>query len=116
MMFTVIRLKSFLLRFRLYIRRAKFNKPTRITDKVVIITGANTGIGKETAIDLAKRGGKIYVACRDAQRGENAVRDIRSESGNDYIFFMELDLASMDSIRKFSERSVSKPMYKVSSA
>lgn len=89
---------------KLYLRRAKFNKSTKITDKIVLITGANTGIGKETAIDLAKRGGKIYLACRDAKRGEDAVIDIKSESGNDNIFFMQLDLGSLESIREFSQR------------
>lgn len=39
--------------------------------KVVIVTGANTGIGKETAWELAKRGAKVYMACRDLRRCEN---------------------------------------------
>jgi retinol dehydrogenase-12 len=90
--------------FRLYIRRAKFTKTTRITDKIVIITGANTGIGKETAIDLAKRGAKVYIACRDAKRGQDALEEIKEKSGNDKVHFMQLDLASLDSIREFSQR------------
>lgn len=39
-------------------------------DKVVIVTGANTGIGKETVRDLAKRKAKVYMACRDLKRCE----------------------------------------------
>lgn len=39
-------------------------------DKVVIVTGANTGIGKETAWELARRGAKVYMACRDLKRCE----------------------------------------------
>lgn len=39
-------------------------------DKVIIVTGANTGIGKETAWELAKRGAKVYMACRDMRRCE----------------------------------------------
>jgi NAD(P)-dependent dehydrogenase (short-subunit alcohol dehydrogenase family) len=70
----------------------------------VIITGANTGIGKENAIDLAKRGGKIYIACRDLKRGQDALAEIKEQSGSENIHFLQLDLASMKSIREFSKR------------
>jgi NAD(P)-dependent dehydrogenase (short-subunit alcohol dehydrogenase family) len=69
-----------------------------------VITGANTGIGKETAIDLAKRGGKIYIACRDIHRGQEAIKDIKEKSQNDNIHFLQLDLASLESIRDFSKQ------------
>lgn len=88
----------------MYIRRAKYTKNTKITDKVVIITGANTGIGKENAIDLAKRGGKIYIACRDIQRGEEALKEIRKVSGSDNVHFLQLDLASLESVREFVKK------------
>jgi NAD(P)-dependent dehydrogenase (short-subunit alcohol dehydrogenase family) len=87
-----------------WIRRGEYTKPTLIDNKVVIITGANTGIGKETAIDLAKRGGKIYIACRDKGRGESALVDIRRESGSDKVYFLQLDLASLKSVREFSKK------------
>ena len=77
-----------------------------VLGKVVIITGANTGIGKETAIDLAKRGGKIYMACRDINRGEAALQEVRELSGSKSVFYMQLDLASMESIRHFSQKYV----------
>jgi NAD(P)-dependent dehydrogenase (short-subunit alcohol dehydrogenase family) len=86
----------------LYLRRAKYTKDTRVHNKVAIVTGANTGIGKATAVDLAKRGAKVYIACRDNQRGDNALREIKRESGSDNVFFVQLDLASMESIREFS--------------
>jgi NAD(P)-dependent dehydrogenase (short-subunit alcohol dehydrogenase family) len=53
---------------------------------------------------LAKRGGKIYLACRDEPINEKAFEDIRRESGSDNIHFLELDLASLKSVRKFSEK------------
>lgn len=89
---------------RLYIRRAKYIKNTRITDKVVVITGANTGIGKENAIDHASRGAKVYIACRDISRGEEALKEIRRLSGSNNVHFLQLDLASIESIREFSQK------------
>lgn len=81
-----------------------YNKDTRIDGKVVIITGANTGIGKETAIDLARRGGKVYIACRDLKRGVEALRNIRKEGRSEDVHFLQLDLASLDSVKEFSTK------------
>lgn len=68
----------------------------------MIITGANTGIGKETAVDLAKRGGKIYIACRDRKKSEEALKEIKSRSKSFHAYQLELDLASLESINEFS--------------
>lgn len=81
-----------------------YHKDTRIDGKVVVITGANVGIGKETAIDLARRGGKIYIACRDEKRGGDALIDIRKESRSEDVHFLQLDLASLASVREFSKK------------
>lgn len=72
--------------------------------KVVIITGANAGIGKETALDLAKRGAKVYMACRDYKRCEAARLEIVNQSGNQNVFNRTLDLGSLTSIRNFARR------------
>lgn len=77
---------------------------TRIDGKVVIVTGANSGIGKETAIDLARRGGKIYIACRDMKRGEDALKEIKERSESQNVYLLQLDLSSMESIRQFSKK------------
>jgi len=72
-------------------------------DKVVIITGANKGIGKESAKEIAKLGAKVYMACRSLDSA-NQVRDqIVKETGNQNVFVKHLDLASVDSIQKFAE-------------
>ncbi|TPX30543.1 hypothetical protein SmJEL517_g05924 [Synchytrium microbalum] len=72
--------------------------------KVIIITGSNTGIGYETALQLAKQGATICVACRPSQKTHDAVRTIREKSKNEDVFASELELDSMDSIRAFAER------------
>lgn len=70
----------------------------------MIITGANTGIGKQTAIDLARRGAKIYLACRNFDKCEEARKEIIELTGNKNVFNRELDLSSLESVRTFSEK------------
>lgn len=76
-------------------------KNIRLVGKIVIITGCNTGIGKETAIDLARRGAKIYMACRDQKRAEDARQEIIRITSNSNVIFIPCDLASLASIRAF---------------
>ena len=75
----------------------------RLVGKTVVITGGNTGIGKMTAKELAARGGKIIIACRDAKKGDAAVEEIVKETANENVFFKRLDLASCASVRRFAE-------------
>ncbi|MCW8812460.1 MAG: SDR family NAD(P)-dependent oxidoreductase [Chlorobium sp.] len=70
-------------------------------DKVVIITGANRGIGKEAAKEIAKLGAKVYMACRSVSSANEAKAEIIKETNNENVFVLELDLASADSINKF---------------
>ena len=77
---------------------------TKLDGKTVIITGANTGIGLETAVDLAKRNARVILACRSVERGETAAVEVRKRSGNDDVVFVQLDLASLDSVRKFAAK------------
>ncbi|BDQ03599.1 SDR family oxidoreductase [Ignavibacterium sp.] len=71
-------------------------------DKVVIITGANKGIGKEAAKQLAKLGAKVYMACRSLDSANQAREEIVKETGNQNVFVKHLDLASVDSIKNFA--------------
>lgn len=73
-------------------------------DKVVIITGSNKGIGKETAKQIAKLGAKVYMACRSLDSANQAREEIVNETGNLNVFVRNLDLASVDSIRKFVDQ------------
>ena len=74
-----------------------------LAGKTVIITGANTGIGKETAIDMAKRQARVIMACRSVERGEKAAKEVRKASGSTNVEFHQLDLASLASVRRFCE-------------
>ena len=76
----------------------------KLDGKTVIITGANTGIGLETAVDLAKRNARVILACRSVERGESAVVEVKERSGSDNVLFVQLDLASLDSVRKFATK------------
>lgn len=79
-----------------------------LKDKTVIITGANTGIGYETALDFAKRGARLILACRDQTRADKACANIKYESGNDKVEVELLDLASLKSTGEFSEKMLAK--------
>lgn len=81
-----------------------YRKPNRIDGKVVIVTGCNTGIGKETAMELARRGARLYMACRDAARCEAARLEIIEKTQNTNVFNRTLDLSSLSSVRQFAER------------
>lgn len=79
----------------------KFTNPIRADGKVVLVTGANTGIGKETTRELAKRGAKVYMACRDMNRCQTARDEIVLETKNVDIHCRKCDLASFESIKQF---------------
>lgn len=69
---------------------------------VVLITGGNSGMGKATAIELAKQGAKVVILCRNKERGEKALSDIKAESRNGNVELMLCDLGELNSIRKFA--------------
>ncbi|MFX1366732.1 MAG: SDR family oxidoreductase [Promethearchaeota archaeon] len=68
--------------------------------KIVMITGANSGIGKETARVLAERGATIVMLCRSKERGEAALQELKKVTYSDNIELFIADLADPDSIRK----------------
>ncbi len=74
--------------------------------KVVVLTGANTGIGKQTTLELAKRGARVVMACRSASRGEAARAEIEAETGGrGQLEVRELDLASLAGVRAFADKA-----------
>uniref|UniRef100_A0A4W5MTJ1 Retinol dehydrogenase 12, like n=1 Tax=Hucho hucho TaxID=62062 RepID=A0A4W5MTJ1_9TELE len=83
--------------------RRPWSSQARLEDKTVLITGANTGIGKETALDLAKRGARIIMACRDMEKAEGALKEVIQGSGSQNVVIKKLDLSDTKSIREFAE-------------
>uniref|UniRef100_A0A8C6SVP3 Si:dkey-73n8.3 n=1 Tax=Neogobius melanostomus TaxID=47308 RepID=A0A8C6SVP3_9GOBI len=81
----------------------KWSSDVRLDGKTAIVTGANTGIGKETATDLASRGAKVIMACRDMAKGEQAARDILRAVKGAKVVARQLDLADTKSICQFAE-------------
>ena len=90
--------------FRKWVGGGVCRSQAKLDGKTVIITGANTGIGLESAVDLAKRNARVILACRSVERGETAAVEVRKRSGNDNVVFVQLDLASLDSVRKFAAK------------
>ena len=68
----------------------------------VIVTGSNRGIGKETALALAKNNYTIIMACRNVENAQKVCDEIKKESHNDNVFVLELDLSSIASIKSFA--------------
>ncbi|HEX9504411.1 MAG TPA: SDR family oxidoreductase, partial [Acidimicrobiia bacterium] len=73
-----------------------------LAGKMVLITGGNTGIGKETAIALAGMGAQVVFTARNPQKGSDALVEIRKRSGSANVEVMALDLASLASVREFA--------------
>lgn len=71
--------------------------------KFCLVTGANSGIGKESALGLARLGAIVIIVVRDRSKGEAAVSEIRQVSGNQNVSLMVADLSSMKSVRELAE-------------
>ncbi len=67
--------------------------------KVCVVTGANSGIGKETALSLARMGATVVLVCRSESRGTAARDDIKSQTGNDAVSLLLADFSSQQQVR-----------------
>ncbi|XP_057294788.1 dehydrogenase/reductase SDR family member 12-like [Hydractinia symbiolongicarpus] len=84
-----------------------------VNGRSYLITGANSGIGKETAMEIAKRGGTIHMVCRNEVKGKEAQDEIKTHSGNDDVHLHILDMSEPQKVYLFAKQFVetSKPLH-----
>lgn len=73
----------------------------RIDGKTCLVTGANSGLGKSIALDLARRGGNLFLACRPGHEGLD--EEVRQASGSDMVELLDVDLADLESVHQFCD-------------
>ncbi|GHO77888.1 short-chain dehydrogenase [Ktedonobacter sp. SOSP1-85] len=77
---------------------------THMSGKICIVTGANSGIGKVAARELAKMGATVVLICRSRDKGEAAQQEIKAASGSNAVDLLLADLSSQQSIRQLVEQ------------
>src|SRR6476661_9843724 len=70
--------------------------------KQAVVTGANSGLGLQIALELARNGARVTLAVRNAEKGEAAVAKIKQEAPRANVELASLDLADLDSVRSFA--------------
>jgi NAD(P)-dependent dehydrogenase (short-subunit alcohol dehydrogenase family) len=73
-------------------------------DKLAVVTGPTSGIGKEIATQLARMGARVVLACRDLHKGEATLAEIAQKTQSKRLSVLELDTSSQSSVRDFAER------------
>src|SRR5437867_13259534 len=81
-------------------QKEKVSDTTTMKDKVVMVTGANSGIGKSASLALAEKGATVVMVARNKERGEAARSEIVTKSGNNSIDLLLADLSSLESVRQ----------------
>lgn len=89
-------------RLRCYFAGGVCKNTVSMEGKTVLITGANTGLGKETALELARRKARVILACRSLEKGQQAAEEIRSKVKDAVVVVKSLDLSSLVSVRIFA--------------
>ncbi|UOQ83539.1 SDR family oxidoreductase [Gracilibacillus salinarum] len=72
--------------------------------KTAIVTGANSGMGLSTTMELAQKGYHVIMACRNSERGEKALQHVKQQSQTNSVELMTCDLGSLENIRSFADQ------------
>eukprot|EP00434_Breviolum_minutum_P012915 symbB.v1.2.011383.t1/scaffold760.1/size164708/4 len=78
-----------------------------MSGKTVLITGGNTGLGRESAVRLAKAGATVVLTTRSEAKGKKAVEEVKAASGSSDVHFLKLDLADLKDVKAFKNRFTS---------
>jgi len=70
-----------------------------LNNKTIIVTGANSGIGKEASLQLAQLGANVVMMCRNKERGEQALQDVRAAANGGSVDLILVDMSSQESVR-----------------
>ncbi|XP_019877393.1 retinol dehydrogenase 11-like [Aethina tumida] len=105
MNYFIVALLGVLFSFKLWLlfKTKRCKSKVSLVGKTAIVTGANTGMGFETALDFAHRGAKVILACMDSADGESAKNRIISITNNPNVVVKLLDLSSLTSVRNFAK-------------
>ncbi|XP_053688974.1 retinol dehydrogenase 14 isoform X1 [Sabethes cyaneus] len=90
-------------KYYLHLTCGRITSSRNMEGKTIIITGANSGIGKETARDLAKRGARVIMACRNMETAKQARDEIIAEHSSASLLLKHIDLSFLASVRQFAQ-------------
>jgi NAD(P)-dependent dehydrogenase (short-subunit alcohol dehydrogenase family) len=79
-----------------------------MTERIALVTGANTGIGKVTALELARSGAEVFLACRNLDKARSAIDEIQAEVPNAKVEPHALDLSSLSAVKESAEAFLAK--------
>jgi NAD(P)-dependent dehydrogenase (short-subunit alcohol dehydrogenase family) len=73
--------------------------------RIALVTGANVGIGRVTALELARRGARVVLACRSEAKALPVIQEIKRDTGNEQVEFLALDLSDLAAVKASAEQA-----------
>nr|XP_053631893.1 retinol dehydrogenase 11-like [Cherax quadricarinatus] len=101
-------------KFIYHYQSGRCTSKTRLVGKTAIVTGASAGIGKETARDLAQRGARVILACRNVEKAERVAEDIKKTTGNTDVVVRQIDTSDLTSSGSLLKTSYAQRLLSIS--